>query len=76
MSEQYIIRKQYMANYYNTNKSYIIELVQRRRTLLRNSDTYIQNKRDIIIEELNNGKRRYVHTSTLKDMILILIQRH
>ena len=65
MNEEYIIRKQYMANYYNTNRSKIIELVQRRRTLLRNSDTYIQNKRDIIIEELNNGKRRYVHTSTL-----------
>ena len=59
-------KKLYMKQYYDANKQRMIQQIMNRQKLIRNSDKYIEDNRDKIIEELNNGKRKFLQIQTLK----------
>lgn len=59
-------RKDYLKEYYNMNKTKIINQVVQRRRMVNNSEKYIENNRNKIIDDLNSGKRKYLHIKTLK----------
>ena len=55
----------YNKQYYDTNKKRIIKQVVERQKLIRNSDKYIEDHRDKLINDLNNGTRKFVQYKTL-----------
>ena len=59
-------KKLYMKQYYDANKERMIQQIMNRQKLIRNSDKYIEDTRDKIIEELNDGKRKFLQVQTLK----------
>ena len=52
--------KEYNQKYYAMNKEHIMKLVADRKKLIRGSDMYRQK----LVEELNNGKRKFIKGST------------
>ena len=55
----------YNKQYYDANKKRIIKQVVERQKLIRNSDKYIEDHRDKLINDLNNGTRKFVQYKTL-----------
>ena len=58
-------KKLYMKQYYAANKAKMVKQIMTRQKLLKNSDVFIEQTRDQIIEELNSGKRKYLQMATL-----------
>ena len=55
----------YNKQYYDANKQRIIKQIVERQKLIRNSDKYIEDNREKLINDLNNGTRKFVHYKTL-----------
>ena len=55
----------YNKQYYDTNKKRIIKQIVERRKLIRNSDKYLEDNRDTLITDLNNGTKKFVQYKTL-----------
>jgi hypothetical protein len=58
-------RKEYNKTYYDEHKNKIIKQVVDRQKLIRNSDKYIEDTRDKLVDDLNNGVRKFIHFKTL-----------
>ena len=58
-------QKTYHKQYYDTNKNRIIEQIKGRRKLIRNSDKYIEDNRDGLIEALDKGTKKFIQLRTL-----------
>jgi len=58
-------RKEYNKTYYNEHKNNIIKQVVDRQKLIRNSDKYIEDTRDKLVDDLNNGVSKFVQSKTL-----------
>ena len=55
----------YNKQYYDTNKKRIIKQVVERQKLIRKGDKYIEDNRDKLVNDLNNGTRTFVQYKTL-----------
>ena len=58
-------KKAYMKQYYDANKTRLIQQITQRQRLIRNSDKHIEGMREKLIHDLNDGTRKYLHTRTL-----------
>ena len=54
-----------MKQYYDANKTRMIQQITQRQRLIRNSDKHIEGTREKLIHDLNNGTRKYLHMRTL-----------
>ena len=59
-------RQAYNKTYYTMNKQKMVkQIVDSRRSII-NSDDYIETNRARVIDELNNGTRKFIHLTTLR----------
>ena len=58
-------KKLYMKEYYDLNKQRMIKQIMAKQKMIRNSDKYIEDNRDKLIEELNDGRRKFLQITTL-----------
>ena len=54
-----------MRRFYEEHKEQLIQQITSRKQLTMNRDRYVEDNRDKIITELNNGKRKFMQTRTL-----------
>ena len=57
-------RKQHAKEYYLLNKERIIKHNNNKRNLIINSDVYKAKQRDDVIEQLNNGSKKWITEAT------------
>ena len=53
------VRSDYQHNYYQQHKNRIIQGILSRRRLIQNSEPYILEHREVIINQLNDGTRKW-----------------
>ena len=58
-------QKTYNKQYYDANKTRIIQQIIERQKLKRNSDQYIEENRNKIIDALNDGTRNFIQLRTI-----------
>ena len=58
-------KKLYMKTYYELNRQKMIKQIMAKQKMIKNSDKYIEDSREKIIEELNNGTRKFLQMQTL-----------
>ena len=58
-------KKAYMKQYYDANKKRMIQQIMQRQRLVRNSDKHIEGTREKMINDLNNGTRKFIQMRTL-----------
>ena len=54
-----------MKQYYDANKTRMIQQIMQRQRLIRNSDKHMEGTRENLIHDLNDGTRKYLHMRTL-----------
>ena len=58
-------KKQYRKEYYDLNKQRMIKQIMAKQKMIRNSDKYIEDNRDKLIEELKDGRRKFLQMAIL-----------
>ena len=58
-------QKTYNKQYYDANKTRIIQQIIERQKLKRNSDQYIEENRNKLIDALNDGTRKFIQLRTI-----------
>ena len=56
----------YLKNYYDANKTKLIRQIVARQKQIRNSDKVVEDIRHQLINDLNNGIRKFVQLKHLK----------
>ena len=64
-SDKKIDRRIYMRSYYDEHRSKMIRQIIEKQSIRRNSDTFIEQHRDKLTDDLNNGKRKFLQRNTL-----------
>ena len=65
-----------MRSYYDEHRSKMMRQIIEKQSIRRNSDTFIEKHRDKLLDDLNNGKRKFLQRNTLAKYAVCQDKKH